>query len=104
MTKSTALLFAALCLLSSPALQAADSDIIGAPGVIPHPIESYLPITAERNSCLMCHKNAASESRKSGEIPLTHLKDGKVAGERWNCTLCHAPSTPAETTSQAAQQ
>ena len=80
---------------------AGDTDIIGAPGIIPHPIESYLPITAERNSCLMCHKNAVAKDRKAGEIPLTHLKDGKITGDRWNCTLCHAPSMPAETNAKA---
>lgn len=50
MTKIIAPIFATLCLLSSAAAQSADADIIGAPGVIPHPIESYLPITADRNS------------------------------------------------------
>ena len=92
MIKKLAPLFATLCLLSgATVVQAGDTDIIGAPGIIPHPIESYLPITAERNSCLMCHKNAVAEDRKAGEIPLTHLKDGKITGDRWNCTLCHAP-------------
>ncbi len=101
MTKIIAPIFATLCLLSSAAAQSADADIIGAPGVIPHPIESYLPITADRNSCLMCHKNAVSEDRKSGEVPLTHLQNGKITGDRWNCTLCHAPSMPAETNAKA---
>lgn len=49
----------------------------------------------------MCHKNAVAEDRKAGEIPLTHLKDGKITGDRWNCTLCHAPSMPAETNAKA---
>lgn len=102
MIKKLAPLFATLCLLSgATVVQAGDTDIIGAPGIIPHPIASYLPITAERNSCLMCHKNAVAEDRKAGEIPLTHLKDGKITGDRWNCTLCHAPSMPAETNAKA---
>ena len=85
MIKKLAPLFATLCLLSgATVVQAGDTDIIGAPGIIPHPIESYLPITAERNSCLMCHKNAVAKDRKAGEIPLTHLKDGKITGDRWN--------------------
>ena len=89
MIKKLAPLFAALCLLSgATVVQAGDTDIIGAPGIIPHPIESYLPITAERNSCLMCHKNAVA-------------KDRKITGDRWNCTLCHAPSMPAETNAKA---
>lgn len=89
-------LVASLALLGGVA-QAADSEIVGAPGTIPHPVESYLPITKDVNNCLMCHKAAASADRKAGEIPLTHIKDGKVTGDRWKCTLCHAPSTPAET-------
>ena len=52
MIKKLAPLFATLCLLSgATVVQAGDTDIIGAPGIIPHPIESYLPITAERDSC-----------------------------------------------------
>ena len=101
-----ATLFATFCLLTgAAAVQAASAstdvntnhNVIGAPSTIPHPIESYLPITADKNTCLMCHKNASSEERKSGEIPMSHLKNGKVTGDRWNCTLCHAPSMPAET-------
>ena len=88
MIKKLAPLFATLCLLSgATVVQAGDTDIIGAPGIIPHPIESYLPIVAK--------------DRKAGEIPLTHLKDGKITGDRWNCTLCHAPSMPAETNAKA---
>ena len=102
MIKKLAPLFATLCLLSgATVVQAGDTDIIGAPGIIPHPIERYLPITAERNCCLMCHKNAVAKDRKAGEIPLTHLKDGKITGDRGNCTLCHAPSMPAETNAKA---
>ena len=101
-----ATLFATLCLLTgAAAVQAAgdkadvntDNGVIGAPRTIPHPIESYLPITVDKNTCLMCHKTATSEEGKSGEIPMSHLKNGKVTGDRWNCTLCHAPSMPAET-------
>ena len=87
-------IFATLCLLTGAAtVQAAadkadvntNHDVIGAPGIIPHPIESYLPITANKNTCLMCHKNASSEKRKSGEIPMSHIRNGKVTGDRWNC-------------------
>ncbi len=95
-------LFVSLALFGGVA-QATDNDIIGAPSTIPHPIDSYLPIKADVNNCLMCHKQATSDDRKAGEIPLTHIKEGKVTGDRWNCTLCHAPSTPAETKSQPAK-
>ena len=45
-------LVASLALLGGVA-QAADSEIVGAPGTIPHPVESYLPITKDVNNCLM---------------------------------------------------
>ena len=105
-----ATLFATLCLLTGAAtVQAAadkadvntNHDVIGEPGIITQTIERYLPITANKNTCLMCHKNASSEKRKSGEIPMSHIRNGKVTGDRWNCTLCHAPSMPAETGSGA---
>ena len=95
MLKSLTLL-SALTLLAAGSVHAADTDIVGAPGVIPHPVDSYLPITGDKNSCLMCHQNATSAKRNPTEIPLTHIKDGKVTGDRWNCTICHAPSVPAE--------
>ncbi|MFR6359122.1 MAG: nitrate reductase cytochrome c-type subunit [Sutterella wadsworthensis] len=103
MIKKLAPLFATLCLLSgATVVQAGDTDIIGAPGIIPHPIGSYLPITAEPQQAASCATRTPwPKDRKAGEIPLTHLKDGKITGDRWNCTLCHAPSMPAETNAKA---
>ena len=94
-------LIASLCLLTSLAVQAADGDIIGAPQTIPHEIGNFLPITPERNACLMCHHLAASEKHQPGEIPLSHTSNGKIAGSRWNCTFCHASGVPMETAPQA---
>lgn len=104
--------FVTLCLLTSFAAQAENSvttdmaslsegEIIGAPQTIPHEITPYLPISADRNACLMCHKAAANAQHKRGEIPLSHLENGKVAGNRWGCLFCHAPMKPIETTPKA---
>ena len=44
----------------------------------------------------MCHQLAKADKAAKGEIPLSHVRDGKLAGERWSCTLCHAPSDAFE--------
>lgn len=105
-------LFVALSFLMSFAAQAAsemeaplstdtaalvEEEILGAPQIIPHEITQYLPITTEKNACLMCHKMATGDAQKRGEIPTSHLENGKVAGSRWNCLFCHAPMKPIET-------
>ncbi len=75
-----------------------------APPRIPHAVDGFLPITRQESSCVDCH---AVKDRKPGEptpIPASHYVDqrrapGKardqVAGARWVCTACHAPSTDA---------
>ena len=87
MRKSAALIAAAM-LLAAGAVCASTT--------IPHPIDSYPPITAEQNACLMCHKVAAGEKRNRGQIPVSHATNGKVNGDRWACTICHAPSISPE--------
>lgn len=96
MTKTAALFSAALLVLAAGSVSAADQPIVGAPSTIPHAVESYLPITADKNSCVMCHQLAKTDKAAKGEIPLSHVRDGKLAGERWSCTLCHAPSDAFE--------
>ena len=45
----------------------------GAPGVIPHAVDAYLPITIDRNACLMCHRETKpGEARVKGGIPASH--------------------------------
>lgn len=84
-------------LLSTSALAAggpssADTAIIGAPKPVPHSVTEYLPITQEKNQCILCHKKAGAQPKK-GEIPATHYeKDGKLSALRWECSLCHAPN------------
>lgn len=79
-------------LLAANMAASAQPEAIGAPAVIPHPIADYLPITIEKNMCTTCHRPASGPTAKKGEIPQTHLVSGKLSGERYECTLCHAPS------------
>ena len=43
---------AVLMALAMPA-SAVDSEIYGAPGLVPHPVKDYLPITVNKNMCVM---------------------------------------------------
>ena len=96
MKHTAAALLASVLMLTAGSAFAADDSIVGAPGVIPHPIDSYTPITVDKNACLMCHKVAAGEKRNHGQIPVSHATNGKVNGDRWTCTICHAPSSSPE--------
>lgn len=92
-------LFAALAasIIAAPAF-AADQDIVGAPGVTPHPVAQYLPITLEKNMCLMCHREqAAGTERQKGQIPTTHFDaPGKISFTRYECMLCHPEGSSAK--------
>ena len=48
-----------------------------APPMIPHPIAAYIPITPEKNVCVMCH-----------------VTGDKVNPNRYECLLCHAEVMP----------
>ncbi len=61
-----------------------------APGIIPHPIEAYVPITLEKNACTACHLPAQPDKpAQSTNIPLSHYRNGKLSGERYECLVCH---------------
>ena len=95
LTASLAAAAVALMAFSMPAA-AVDGEILGAPSLVPHPVKDYLPITVDKNTCVMCHKEQKGEVRAKGEIPKTHFTNGKLAGERHECMLCHAESTNAK--------
>lgn len=70
------------------------------PVMIPHPIESYLPLTIDKNACIGCHDASPASGRKMTKgaprpTPPSHYvqKDGKsvLSGAQFNCTSCHAP-------------
>jgi len=70
-----------------------------APPMIPHSVEGMVPITKNNNMCLNCHMPQAAKSMGVTAIPESHFVDNfangkkapKLAGSRFNCTLCHAP-------------
>jgi cytochrome c-type protein NapB len=94
---SVSLLAAAFGAALSTAAFAVDTPINGAPKPVPHSVTEYLPITQDKNACILCHKRAGAQPKK-GEIPATHYeKDGKLSALRWECSLCHAPNVDQST-------
>jgi len=73
----------------------------GAPPQIPHNIEDYLPINAQKNMCTNCHDKPARIGKKKIKgiptpMPESHYvkaEDGKLArsGARYFCNQCHTP-------------
>lgn len=63
------------------------------PSSIPHPVAAYLPITAEKNMCIMCHMPAAEGQKKTAGMPSglppSHVSNGKPSPIRHECMLCH---------------
>lgn len=70
------------------------------PPMIPHPIQAFIPITPEKNACLMCHRpGVPGQAVKAGSptpLPPSHVTDGKVNPNRYECLLCHAEVLPAK--------
>ncbi|ACM93211.1 periplasmic nitrate reductase, diahem cytochrome C subunit [Nautilia profundicola AmH] len=75
------------------------ASFVTAPPMIPHSVEGMVPITKNNNMCLNCHMPQAAKSLGVTPIPPSHFvdnfeggkKSSKLAGSRYNCTLCHAP-------------
>ena len=77
----------------------------GAPPVVPHGVQGFLPITPKENACLACHGEA--KVKKAGEptpLPVSHYTDytrrppvasEKMSGARWVCVSCHVAQTDA---------
>jgi nitrate reductase (cytochrome), electron transfer subunit len=75
------------------------SAYAGAPPQIPHSIDEFVPIKADKNSCLSCHdkpalmgKNISGLATAMPESHYTHV-DHKWQrnNNRYVCTLCHVP-------------
>lgn len=68
------------------------------PPMIPHPIAAYIPITPEKNACVMCHVPGQPGMKVSKgfptPLPPSHVTDGKVNPNRYECLLCHAEVLP----------
>ncbi len=73
------------------------------PALIPHDIDSMLPITLKNNQCVECHMPDKAKQTGATPIPRSHLmklaegKDlnGKLDNERFNCVECHARESNA---------
>lgn len=39
------------------------------PGLVPHPVKDYLPITVNKNMCVMCHKEQKGDVRVKEKFP-----------------------------------
>jgi cytochrome c-type protein NapB len=83
--------------LDGKGAQGAARAAYGAPPLVPHAVDEYLPIGVETNDCVDCHdKPGAKKAKgKAGPMPAIHYaktSDGKtrVAGDYYNCVLCHA--------------
>lgn len=68
------------------------------PPMIPHAVAAFLPITPEKNACLMCHKVPTGDQKKvkgaPTPLPPSHVYDSKVNPNRYECMLCHAEVLP----------
>lgn len=76
----------------------------GAPPLIPHSLDGFVPITSSENTCLLCHQSGSTDPADPPQVPSSHLTDLRrapdvvretVAGARWNCTACHVPQSNA---------
>jgi cytochrome c-type protein NapB len=87
--------------------QALGAYFSGAPPLIPHQLEDYLPIRTTENLCLDCHLlpeqiGTRPEPGEPTPIPASHYTDlrrdpgkltKKLSGARFVCTQCHAPQS-----------
>jgi nitrate reductase cytochrome c-type subunit len=71
----------------------------GAPPLVPHPTDEYVPITTSRNACLACHDRPGAKAEKGQGTPMPPLHYAKVTGgsprllgDYYSCELCHAPA------------
>lgn len=98
------LILAPLFILAFPVLAqtVADNPIAERfePPMIPHPVANFLPITASKNACLMCHQVPKEGMvKKAGQptpLPPSHVTGDKVNPNRYECMLCHAEVLPAK--------
>ncbi len=76
----------------------------GAPPLIPHSLDGFVPITSSDNTCLLCHQTGSTDPADPPQVPRSHLIDFRrapdvvretVAGARWNCTACHVMQSDA---------
>ncbi len=70
----------------------------GAPPLVPHAVDDFLPITADKNACVGCHDRPGAKKAKGEGTPMPPLHyvkaEGKprLSGDYYGCGLCHAPA------------
>ncbi len=69
----------------------------GAPPLVPHAVDDFLPISSDKNDCVGCHDKPGGKKAKGAPTPMPALHCAKTAeakprlsGDYYNCTLCHA--------------
>lgn len=70
-----------------------------APPQIPHKIDQFVPITTNKNMCIVCHDKPSMMGKKTKGIatalPESHYNKVEARWERsnarFNCTQCHVP-------------
>lgn len=76
----------------------------GAPPLIPHSLDGFVPIALSENTCLLCHQTGSTDPADPPQVPRSHLTDFRrapdvvretLAGARWNCTACHVVQSDA---------
>jgi cytochrome c-type protein NapB len=77
----------------------------GAPPLIPHTVDGFVPITQDGNFCVVCHATGSTDPEDPPQVPRSHRIDWRaapdvvredVAGARWVCTSCHVPQSDAQ--------
>lgn len=78
----------------------------GMPPMISHPVDGYLPITAQSNGCLGCHDRPQEIGKplakgQPAAAPASHYAKSaasklQLSGASYNCIACHAPQTGAK--------
>ena len=69
----------------------------GAPPVISHAVDDFLPITWEDNACVTCHGDPDMGATLLPESHYVDLRNApkvvrkEIAGARYQCMLCHVP-------------
>ena len=79
-----------------------------APPQVPHTVEEYYPLTAEKNDCAECYDRqrriGVTERRTGKKIPMPQNHYGgftgegdkeEVSGSRYTCNQCHVPQLNA---------
>ncbi|MCL2658508.1 MAG: nitrate reductase cytochrome c-type subunit [Betaproteobacteria bacterium] len=65
------------------------------PPLIPHAIDNFDEITLDDNQCLECHSPATAAAKKAPKVADSHMQNGEVLKERYQCNTCHVPQVDA---------